>query len=193
VAVYDAIMEAGKKYQIMPAGLAALDVARIEAGFLMNGVDYFSSNHCVIDSRKSTPYEMGLGWTVNLKRDPFIGQAALKEEKKKGSKWSFVGLDYDWEAYEKLFAIYDLAPETPHGAWRTALPVFNGYGEQVGQATSGAWSPTLKKNLALASIKTDSFKMGDTLKIEATAEYERKTCPVKVCPTMFYNPERKRS
>ena len=85
IAVYDAVMEAGKNYRILPAGLDALDVARVEAGFIMNGVDYFSANHCFIDSRQSTPYEVGLGWTVQLDRDPFIGQAALRKEKERGS------------------------------------------------------------------------------------------------------------
>ena len=193
LAVYDAVMESGKNYQLLPAGLAALDVARVEAGFILNGVDYFSANHCVINSRKSTPFELNLGWSVNLDRDSFIGQQALKKEKKEGSRWQFVGLEYDWDAYESIFAKFDLPPQTPSGAWRTAVPVYGRNGKQIGQATSGAWSPTLKKNLALASIRTGHFTMGDTLQIEVTAEYERKRCPVKVCKPMFFNPDRKRN
>ena len=191
IVVYDAIMEAGRDYQIMPAGLAALDVARIEAGFIMNGVDYFSANHCLINARKSTPFEIGLGWTVNLERDPFIGQDSLRSEQKDGSAWSFVGLEYDWDAYEQIFANYDLPPETHPGAWRSAVPVYGEDGSQIGQATSGTWSPTLKKNLALASIKGD-VPIGETLYIEVTAEYERKTCPATVANPMFFDPKRKR-
>lgn len=192
LAVYDAVMESGRDFRIMPAGLTALDVARVEAGFIMNGVDYFSANHCLINSRKSTPYELGLGWTVDLERDPFIGQKALRKEEREGSEWQFVGLEYDWDAFEAIFASYDLPPETPAGAWRTALPVYNRNGKQIGQATSGAWSPTLKKNLALASIRTSEFAFGDTLRIEVTAEYERKDCPVTVTKPMFFDPKRKR-
>ncbi|MDH3493813.1 MAG: aminomethyltransferase family protein [Acidobacteriota bacterium] len=192
IAVYDALIESGKNYQIMPAGLAALDVARIEAGFIMNGVDYFSANHCLIDSQKSTPYELGLGWSVNLERDCFIGQKALQAEKETGSSWQFVGLEYDWEAFEEIFARFDLPPQTHSGAWRTAVPVYGRSGKQVGQATSGAWSPTLKKNLALASLRNDDYSKGDALFIEVTAEYERKRCPVRVSDPMFFNPERKR-
>lgn len=191
--VYDTIMEAGQNYQIMASGLDALDVARIEAGFMMNGVDYYSSNHCVIDSRKSTPLEMGLSWCTNIERDPFIGQEALRLEKERGSEWSFVGLQYDWEAYEKIFAKHDLGPETPHGAWRTGVPIYNQNGLFIGQATSGTWSPTLKQNIALASLKTHEFKMGDTLQIEVTCEYERLKCPITVMPPMFFNPDRKRA
>ncbi len=190
--VYDAITEAGQNYRLMPAGLDALDVARVEAGFVMNGVDYHSSNHCLIESRKSTPYELGLGWTVQLDRDPFIGQSKLREEKQRGSQWSFVGLDYDWVAFERLFARHDLPPQTPHGAWRDPLPVFDRTGRQVGQATSGAWSPTLKKNLALASVKRSHAAEGRELLIEATVEFERTRTPVTVSAPMFFDPERKR-
>ena len=193
LAVYDALLESGRNYQLIPAGLAALDVARIEAGFIMNGVDYFSANHCVIESRKSTPFELGLGWTVNLERDSFIGQESLKREMEEGSLWQFVGLEYDWDAYEGIFAKFDLPPQTSAGAWRIGVPVYDGSGKQIGQATSGAWSPTLKKNLALASLRTGEFSLGDTVFIEVTAEYERKKCPVTVCKPMFFNPERKRA
>ena len=79
-ALWDRLMEAGSTRGILPAGLDALDMTRVEAGFVMNGVDYYSANHCAIDLRKSTPYETGLGWTVQLKRTPFIGQGALRAE-----------------------------------------------------------------------------------------------------------------
>lgn len=108
-------------------------------------------------------------------------------------QWQFVGLEYDWDAYEKIFANFDLPPQTPTEAWRAAVPVYNNNGKQIGQATSGAWSPTLKKkNLALASLKTGTFNIGDTIQIEVTAEYERKKCPVTICKQMFFNPDRKR-
>ena len=98
---------------------------------------------CLIESRKSSPYEIGLGWTVNLDRDPFNGQAALRAEKARGSTWSLVGLELDWDEYEALFAEFDLPPQVPHTAWRDAVPVYDARGRQVGQATSGAWSPRI--------------------------------------------------
>ena len=87
--VYDAISEVGGRWGMIPAGLDALDVSRIEAGFIMNGVDYFSAHHCLTEARKSSPYELGLGWTVQLERDPFIGQAALRREEGSGLDPSF--------------------------------------------------------------------------------------------------------
>lgn len=191
--VYDAIMTAGRAHAIMPAGLDAMDVARIEAGFIMNGVDYFSAHHCMTAQRTNSPFELGLGWTLELDREPFVGQAALRREKANGSERLFVGLDIDWVELENLFAEYDLPPEVPTRAWRDGKPVYDQSGEWIGQATSGAWSPTLKKNLALAQIRAPFAKIGTKIKIEATVEYHRHMITATVVPTPFYNPPRKRS
>jgi len=193
VRVWDTLLEAGRPFGMLPAGLDALDIARVEAGFLMNGVDYFSANHCLIESRMSTPYESGLGWTVNLDREPFIGQAALREEKAQGPKRRFVGLDLDWVEYERLHAQHKLPPEVCSAAWRSAVPVYNASGDQVGQATSGAWSPTLKKNLALATVSTRYAKLGTVLKMEVTVEYVRHTVSAVVSKRPFFDPPRKRA
>ena len=191
--VYDAIMAAGRDYRIQPVGLDAMDVTRIEAGYIMNGVDYFSSNACPIESRKSTPYEIGLGWTVDLDRDAFIGQDALKAEKANGSPWAFVGLVYDWSAFEHLFDEFGLPPQLPGGAWRTPIPVYNKKGRQVGQGTSGAWSAILKDNLALATVQSAYAKPGTVLQIEVTVEFERRRVPAIVTKTPFFDPPRKKA
>ncbi|MCH7547191.1 MAG: aminomethyl transferase family protein, partial [Planctomycetes bacterium] len=122
--LHDALMDAGKHHGIEPAGLDAMDITRVEAGFIMNGIDYYSANHCLIDKRMSTPYEASLGWTVNLKRDPFIGQEALKLEKQQGPKREFVGLVLDWDEYETLQAAQGLPPEICSEAWRESRPVY---------------------------------------------------------------------
>jgi len=191
--VYDAIMAAGHDYRIQPVGLDAMDVTRIEAGYIMNGVDYFSANACSIESRKSTPYEIGLGWTVDLDRDPFVGQDALKAEKANGSEWATVGLVYDWPAFERLFDEFGLPPQLPGGAWRNPVPVYNKKGLQVGQGTSGAWSAILKDNLALATVKSAYAEPGTILQIEVTVEFERRRVPAVVTKTPFYDPPRKKA
>lgn len=191
--VWDAIMHAGRDFRCIPAALDAMDVTRIEAGFIMNGVDYFNASHCLIESRKSTPFELGLGWTVKLERDPFVGQAALRAEQQRGPAWGIAGLRYDWDEYEALFAKKGLPPQVPAGAWRDGVPVYDRTGKQVGQATSGAWSPMLKANLALASVRAPHFEPGTRLQIEVTVEYERHRVGAVVDKTPFYNPERKRS
>lgn len=191
--VWDAIMGAGAAYRLLPMGLNAMDVSRIEAGFVLNGIDYFSSQHCLLDSRKSSPYEIGLGWAVNLKRKPFIGQAALREEKARGSTWKLVGLEYDWDEWEALFDSYGLPPQVPSGGWRVGIPVYDAGGGQVGQATSGTWSPILKKNIALATVRARHGEPGTRLRIEVTVEYERRHVSATVVKTPFFDPERKRA
>jgi aminomethyltransferase len=192
--VYDALMRTGGAYGMLPAGMDALDVSRVEAGFIMNGVDYFSANHCLTEDRKSSPFELGLGWTVQLKNPrPFIGRDALCREKNDGPKRSLVGLDISWEETEKIFAGYGLPPELPQSAWRDGKPVYDLYNRWIGQATSGAWSPTLKKNLALAQIDSASAKEGSKVKVEVTAEYRRHKVTATVVSTPFFNPPRKRA
>ncbi len=191
--VYDAVMSCGEAYGILPAGMDALDVSRVEAGFIMNGVDYFGAHHCLIEDRKNTPYELGLGWAVQLKRDNFIGRDALLREKAAGPKRKLVGLDISWSELEEVFAFYGLPPEICSHAWRDGRPVYDRDNRWVGQATSGAWSPTLKKNLALAQVEAASAEEGNTLRIELTAEYRRHTVTAKVVSHQFFNPPRKRA
>ncbi|MBT8493840.1 MAG: aminomethyltransferase family protein [Deltaproteobacteria bacterium] len=189
---WDRIFEAGRPHRLMAAGLDAMDVTRVEAGFIMNGVDYYSAHHCFLESRKSTPYELGLGWTVKLEREPFIGQQALKAEKERGSEWATVGLVYDWDHYERLWDEVGLPPQVESGAWRTPVPVYDDLGQQVGYCTSGAWSPLLKQNLAIATVRADAGKLGSKLDIEVTVEFERRKCGATVTKMPFFDPARKR-
>lgn len=191
--VWDALMAVGKPQRLLPAGLDAMDVTRVEAGFILNGVDYFGSLHCLIDSRKSTPNGIGLGWSVKLQRERFLGRTALLKEKEDGSTWALVGLEYDWDEFEQLFDKVGLPPQLPSGAWRDPVPVFDDRGRQVGQATSGAWSPLLKKNLALATIPSGMAAVGTALQIEVSVEYQRKKVTARVVNRPFFDPERKKA
>ncbi len=190
--LWDALMAVGQPHGITPAGLDALDMTRVEAGFILLGVDYFSSIKTVIESRKSTPFEIGLGWTVQLDREPrCIGHRALAEEKEKGSVWRLVGLEASWEELESLYEEYGLPPNLPPEASRDAVPVY-WEGRQIGQATSHVWSPTLKKKIAIASIRAPHAATGSKVHLEHTVEYERRTVAATVVETPFFNPERKR-
>lgn len=153
--LWDAIASAGKNYDLRPAGLAALDVTRVEAGLILKDVDYYNALHCLIDDRMSSPYEISLGWTVNLDRAPFNGQLALRKEKENGSNWAVVGLDISWSEIEKLYNKHGLPPEIGSTAWRDSIPLYSDSTKrsQIGYATSGTWSPILKKNIALATVQ----------------------------------------
>ncbi|MDQ3698447.1 MAG: aminomethyltransferase family protein [Gemmatimonadota bacterium] len=190
--VWDALMEAGADYGITPAGLLALDVARIEAGLLLIEVDYISSHRALIERQKSSPFELNLGWTVSLDKEHFVGKNALVEESKNGSGWSFVGLDIDWESLEKLYHDVGLPPKLPTMAWRTSVPIYAG-SRQVGYATSGCWSPVLKKYIALAHVESAHAKPGTEIAMEVTVEHHRKQAVARVVKTPFFNPERKRA
>lgn len=189
--LWDAVVESGRDHGLRPAGLDAMDITRVEAGFVLLGVDYLSAPHCVIESQKSSAYEIGLGWAVQLERPPFIGQRALREESERGSQWALVGLEISWERLEELYEEYELPPHLPARAWRDPVPVYK-EGRQVGRATSGAWSPLLKKNLALATVEAPFEPVGSVVDIEVTVEYERRMVPAKVVSRPFFDPQRKR-
>ncbi len=192
VAVWDALIEAGTPYGLTPAGVWALDLARIEAGLIMLDVDYFSSHHALIEDQKSSPYEINLGWTVSDTKGPYNGRRALRAEKAKGSAWGFVGLDVKWESLESVYAERALPPQLPTVAWRTSAPVYRG-DEQIGYATSGCWSPLLKKYLALAHLKAPHFAPGTKVTIEITVEHRRREAEAVVKKLPFFDPERKRA
>jgi aminomethyltransferase len=190
--LWDGLIAAGAPFGITPAGLDALDMARVEAGFVLLGVDYFSSTKVVLESRKSTPLELGFDWMVDLERGPFVGRAAIAREKRDGSKWALVGLEVSWEALEALYESYGLPPQLPAHARRDAIPV-SADGRQVGQATSHTWSPLLKKYVAIASVRPPHAAPGTRLELEHTVEYERRTVPATVVPLPFFDPERKKT
>ncbi len=190
--LWDALMAGGTPYGIVPAGIWALDIARIEAGLLMIEVDYVSARHALIEGQKSSPFELNLGWTVSPTKGAFIGKRALMAEKERGPAWQFVGLEVDWESLEGLYAEVGLPPRLPTVAWRTSVPVYVD-GRQVGYATSGCWSPLLKKYLALAHVESAHAKPGTKVTMEMTVEHRRKQAAARVTATPFFNPERKKA
>ncbi len=192
LALWDLLIEVGTPYGLAPAGLLALDLARIEAGLLLIDVDYISSRRAMIAMQLSSPYELGLGWTVPLDKGPFVGKRALEVEHARGVAWQFVGLDVDWDSLERLYLDVGLAPTLPTTAWRVSVPVYR-RGRQVGYATSGCWSPLLKKYLALGHVETPFAAPGSSVEMEITIEHQRKRAVATVVKTPFFNPERKRA
>jgi aminomethyltransferase len=192
IPLWDAIIGAGTPFGIMPAGIWALDIARIEAGLIMLDVDYFSANHALIADQKSSPLEINLGWTVNLDKGPYNGRRALREEKARGSSWAFVGIDVAWTSLEELYAERGLPPHLPAVAWRGSQPLLRD-GKQVGYATSGCWSPLLKKYLALGHVQAPHFGEGTQLEMEITVEHRRKRASAVVRKLPFFDPPRKKA
>ena len=190
VKVWDALMEKGKQFDIHAAGMLALDVSRAEAGLLLIEVDYISSKKALIPSQKYSPYELGFGKMVHLDKENFIGKRALAQDNKQGVARQLVGLEVDWVEVEEQFDKFGLSPAAPSQASRVAVPVYAG-DKQVGKATTTAFSPLLKKLIALASVGTEYLKPGTKLQMELTIEAQRKQTTATVVPLPFFNPKRK--
>jgi aminomethyltransferase len=191
LAVWDALIQAGTPYGITPAGMLALDVARIEAGLMLLDVDYVPANKALIEGQTSSPYELDLAWAVNLDKAQFVGKPALAAEAKRGPAWQFVGVQVDWGSFEALYLQVGLAPKVPAAAWRTSVPLYAG-AEQAGYATSGVWSPLLKAYIALAHLRSRWAAPGTLLEMEVTVEHRRKRAVARVAKKPFFDPQRKR-
>jgi len=190
--LWDAVVERGRGRGLTPAGNLALDIARIEAGFVLSDVDYVPSRKAIIDVQRYSPFELGLDWTVSFQKGPFVGRRALAEEAKRGPPRRIVGLEIDWPSVERLYAAVGLPPQPPHLAWRSSVPLYAG-DRTVGRATSGCWSPVLKKYIALATVASEFASVTTRLDMEITVEGERKQAPATVVKKPFFDPPRKRA
>ena len=190
--IWDALMDAGADYGIAPVGILAMDMARVEAGLFMIEVDYTSTSHAWIEPQKSSPFELGLDWTVALdKQGYFVGRRALEREKREGSAWKMMGLEVEWEGMEVLFKSVGLPPQIPGMAVRGSLPIMVG-NVQVGYASTSTWSPLLKKYIALAHLQKPYYDVGTEVRMEITVEHHRQHAPAKVVKLPFYEPEWKK-
>jgi aminomethyltransferase len=190
VTVWDALIAAGPAFELKPAGMLALDVARTEAGLLLLDVDYTGSRKALIASQRYTPYEMGLSRLVSPDKGPFVGRAALVAERRRGPRRMIAGLEIEWSEVEAIYERVGLAPVAPAATSRVAVPVMRGT-KQVGRATTTAWSPTLKRLIALATIDAPHFEEGTRVQFEITVEGVRHFVGARVVATPFFNPARK--
>ncbi|TMK84787.1 MAG: aminomethyl transferase family protein [Actinobacteria bacterium] len=181
VELWDALMEAGRAYEIRPAGMLALDVVRVEAGLILLEADYTSSRHALIPEQAYSPFELGvLGTFTKFDKGEYVGRRALLAEQAAGGPARrLVGLAIDWDGIERLFAAQDLPP--------VLSPLTSG------RATSTTWSPTLKKAIALASVEKEHAAAGTRLDVEWTVEARRGRAPATVVELPFFDPPRKRA
>jgi aminomethyltransferase len=179
--VWDRLMAAGKSRGIRPIGSQALNIARIEAGFIMPNVDFVSSEHTVRTGRDRTPFELGLDWLIDFDKGHFNGRRALLAEKQRGPRRRLVGLDIEGNKPAHNALIYsDHTGKT-----------------EIGSVTSAIWSPTCKRNIALALIDAPHFAMGHTVWVEIYLNrelvWERRMARAQVAEKPFFTPERRRT
>jgi aminomethyltransferase len=179
--VWDALMRAGQSRGIRAIGSQALNVARIEAGFLLPNVDFVSAEHTIRTGRDRSPLELGLEWLVDFNKGHFTGRRALLAEKIQGPRRRLVGLDIAGNKPAHNALIYTDA---------------NGKRE-IGSVTSAIWSPTCKRNIALAIVEAPHFKVGSTVWAEIYLNrelvWERRMSRAEIVERPFFAPERRRA
>jgi aminomethyltransferase len=176
--LWDRLFEAGKLHGLRPIGSEALNIARLEAGFIITGYDFTPADTCVREDRLRSPLEMGLGWLIDWDKGHFTGKAALERQKEKGTEWTFVGLQIDGNIPAEGAILY-------HNQKR-----------EVGVITGACWSPVLKQNIALAQILTE-YAGGANVWTEIYAlrelHYAKLMMRARVVERPFFNPARRRA
>ncbi|MBK8253620.1 MAG: aminomethyl transferase family protein [Polyangiaceae bacterium] len=190
--VWDAVVSEGASFGLMPCGIWAMDVARIEAGLVMLDVDYTPSPKAFTANQASSPFELGLGWAVHLHKGDMVGKKALMQDRLKTDGLKLTGLEIDHAAFMSAHEELGLLTPLPFIPWRVVTPLFLDR-EQVGYATSGTWSPTLKKYIALAQVAARVARAGNKLTIDLMVDRERRPFAAVTTTLPFFNPERKRA
>jgi aminomethyltransferase len=180
-AVWDALMAAGRSRGIRAIGSQALNMARIEAGFLLPNVDFVSAEHTLRIGRDRSPLELGLKWLVDFNKGHFTGRRALLAEEIEGPRRQLVGLD--------------VAGNKP--AHNALLYTEAGGKREIGSVTSAIWSPTCKRNIALAIVDAPHFRMGSTvwadIYLNRELVWERRMSRAQIVERPFFAPERRRA
>ena len=179
--VWDALIEAGRTRGIRAIGSQALNLARIEAGFLSPHVDFVSAEQTIRTGRDRSPLELGLAWLIDFEKGHFNGRRALLAERARGPRRLLVGLD--------------IAGNKPaHNALLYAAA--NGKRE-IGSVTSATWSPTCKRNIALAMVDAPYFEVGSTIwadiYLNRELVWERRMSHATVVERPFFAPDRRRA
>jgi glycine cleavage system T protein (aminomethyltransferase) len=192
-ALWDRLMDIGFSYALMPAGVWALDVARIESGLIMLDVDYLSALRTESLAQTSSPFEIGLGWSVHFKKGDFVGREALLAEKRDGkTPYRFVSLVLDDLAYREAFEAAGLTADLPVRAWRGMHPLFDSQGEQPGYATCGTWSPTTQKYILLAQVAPEYAALDTELFFDTVVDRRRHRFSCRVTKSPVFQTDRKK-
>jgi aminomethyltransferase len=181
LSLWDALMAAGRTWGIRAIGSQALNMVRIEAGFILPNVDFVSAEHTIRTGRDRSPLEMGLAWLVDFEKGHFTGRRALLEEKRRGVARMLVGLDIAGNKPARDSLLY-------------ATPTSK---REIGSVTSAMWSPTCKRNIALAMVEAPYFKTGTKLWVDIYLNrellWERRMCQAVVVDRPFFAPDRRRA
>jgi aminomethyltransferase len=195
VAVWDAVVEASAGRGVVPFGLTALSMARIEAGLLLLDVDFQSSRFAWTDAHRSTPIELGLGWMFRdlASNDrPFLGRDAIAREiADKTSRWRLTGLVLDWRDYDRHFDAAGLIPPKDHTPIEEEYYIYDDDLKQLGYATSLMYSPMLQRHIALARVPLALSAPGSRVKLELAVSHRYEYFDAHVTRLPLYSPDRR--
>ena len=195
LAVWDAVVEASRGQGVIPFGLKALDMARIEAGLLLLDVDFASSRFAWTDEDRSTPHELGLGWMLRgIEADDreFIGRSAiLRELADKTSRWRMTGIVVDWHDYDRIYNGAGLIPPKDHVPILEEFFLYDDDLKQVGYATSYMYSPILQRHIALGRVRPELATPGTPVRLEIDVNHRYEYVVAHTARLPLYNPERK--
>ncbi len=193
--VWDTLWDSMEGQGVLPFGLAALEMLRIEAGLLLMEADFDSARYAWNDAHRSTPIELGWSWMFkDLKSDdrPFIGRKALEREiADKTSRWAMRGLILDWQDYDRVYNQAGLIPPKDHTPILEDWMLYDDDYKRVGYATSFMYSPMLQRHIAIARVRPDLAKLGTKVNIETTVNHQYELVAAHTARLPLYNPERK--
>jgi aminomethyltransferase len=195
VRVWDTVWDSVAGHGVLPFGLDALEMLRIEAGLLLLDVDFGSSRYAWTDEDRSTPFEIGLGWMLrDLANDDraFIGRRALEREVADAtSRWRFTGLVLDWEDYDRIYNGAGLIPPKDHTPIVEELFVYDDEIRQVGYSTSFMYSPMLQRHIAMARVRPELARPGSEVRLEVDVNHKYEYVKARTARMPLYNPARK--
>ncbi len=175
--VWDSLFTFNRDYKVLPAGMNALDMVRIEAGFIQPNADFMSAEQALRPNRMRNPYELGMGWLVDLNKNYFTGKKNLINLKKQTLTKKLVGLDIQGDKPAIGSVLYDKNKK------------------EIGIVTAGMWSPSLKSNIAFGYVDKDHMKIGSKVFAEIyhpeELEYKKIWAECSVVKKQFFNPPRR--
>ena len=177
--LWDALYAAGENYGIQPYGETATNMARLEAGFIMPGLEFNEALKTINYKYDQTPFELSLDWLVDFEKPHFNGRSALLKERDRGSEYRLVKLDIEGNKPAEESHLYADEKCTV----------------EIGYVTSAMWSPVVKSNIALAMIENQYLGGSIWAEIYYGKELRHHSKVVKCSlkETPFWAPERARS
>ena len=176
--LWDRLFEAGELHGIQVMGDIALQMLRVEAGFIQAKHEFMPAHATVRTGHTRSPFELGLSWLVDFGKPVFNGRKALLAQKKNGHRYNLVKLDIEGNKPARDSYVFTTSKK------------------KVGTVTSACWSPSAKASIALATLEAPHGETGEELLVEIYYQKELKWSRVlakaRVVSEVFYDPPRKR-